>query len=169
MGFLDFGPILATRRNHGIEHATIHVLAERFPQLHLAGRADRGGFYILGDIPTEAIAPAVEEAMRRVRGGEHDLVVHPRCGTNLVVAGLLAGLSSFAVAGGRRDESPIEKLPRMVLATTTALLLAQPLGPKVQEKWTTSWNFDGAWLRDIKKRIAGSMLIHRVEIGEGPQ
>jgi len=169
MGVLDVGPIGATRRNHGLEHATIHVLTERFPHLSLAGRADSGGFFILGDIPTEAIAPAVEEAFRRVLGGDHGLVVHPRCGTNLVVAGVLAGLSSFAVAGGRRDEGMLEKLPRMMLATTVAILLAQPLGPKVQEKWTTSHNFEGAWLKAIKQRDTRGISVHRVEIGSGPQ
>ncbi len=169
MGVLDFGPIGATRRNHGIEHATIHILSERNPQLALAGRADSGGFFIIGEVPTEMIAPAVEEALQRVRSGEHGLVVHPRCGTNLVVAGLLAGVSSFAVSGGRRDESILEKLPRMMLATTGALLLAQPLGPLVQEKWTTSHNFGEAWLKDIKKRETRGMTIHRVEIGDGPR
>lgn len=166
MGLLDIGPVHATRRNHGIEHATIHVLSEQHPQIVLAGRADRTGFFVIGEAPTEAIGPAVEEALRRVRGGEHDLVVHPRCGTNLVVAGVLAGLASFAVAGGRRDESMWEKLPRMMLATTTALLFAQPLGPKVQEQWTTSHNFEGAWLKSVTRRQMGDMTIHRVEIGD---
>lgn len=169
MGLLDIGPFHTTRRNHGLEHATIHVLTEKFPQLALAGRADAGGFFILGDIATEEIAPAVEQALERVRGGEHGLVVHPRCGTNLVVAGMLAGLSSFAVAGGRRDENMWEKLPRMILATTTAIILAQPLGPLVQEKWTTSHNFAGAWLKGIKRRQSGNMTIHRVEISDGPK
>jgi hypothetical protein len=166
MGLLDIGPVHATRRNHGIEHATIHILTEKFPHLSLAGRADRGGFFVIGDVPTEAIAPAVEEALARVRGGEHGLVVHPRCGTNLVVAGILAGLASFAVAGGRRDESMWEKLPRMMLATTTALMFAQPLGPVVQEKWTTSHDFGSAWLKNIKRRQMGDVPIHRVEIGD---
>lgn len=165
MGMLDFGPVGATRRNHGIEHATIHVLTERFPQLALAGRADHIGFFIFGEVPTEEIAPAVEEAMNRVRNGQPDLVVHPRCGTNLVVAGVLAGLSSFVMANGPEEETMWEKLPRMILGTTAALLIAQPLGPKVQEKWTTSSNFEGAYLKDIKKRPSGTMMIHRVEIG----
>lgn len=168
MGMLDLGLVGATRRNHGIEHATIHILSEQFPQLGMAGRADAGGFFILGDVPTEAIAPAVEQAMARVRGGEHGLVVHPRCGTNLVVAGVLAGVSSFAAAaviGGRRNESGLAKLPGMVLAATAGLLLAQPLGPKVQEKWTTSHEMGSAYLKAVKRREGRGMVVHRVEIG----
>lgn len=168
MGMLDLGPVGATRRNHGIEHATIHILSEQFPQLGMAGRADAGGFFILGDVPTEAIAPAVEQAIARVRGGEHGLVVHPRCGTNLVVAGVLAGVSSFAVAtvlGGGRHEDRFARLPGMVLAATAGLLLAQPLGPKVQEKWTTSHEMGGAYLKAVKRREGRGPIVHRVEIG----
>lgn len=168
MGLLDMGPVGATRRNHGIEHATIHILSEQFPQLAMAGRADSGGFFLLGDVPTEAIGPAVELAIARVRGGEHDLVVHPRCGTNLVVAGLLAGVSSFAAAAvmdSRREETGFAKLPGMMLAATAALLVAQPLGPKVQEKWTTSHEMEGAYLKAVKRRDGRGMPIHRVEIG----
>lgn len=168
MGILDMGPVGTTRRNHGIEHASIHILSEQFPQLGMAGRADSGGFYILGDVPTEAIAPAVEQAIARVRGGEHGLVVHPRCGTNLVVAGVLAGVSSFAAAavmGNRRDESGLSRLPGMMLAATAAVLIAQPLGPKVQEKWTTSHQMEGAYLKAVKRREGRGMVVHRVEIG----
>ncbi|MFN8474852.1 MAG: DUF6391 domain-containing protein [Anaerolineae bacterium] len=168
MSVLDVGPVAATRRNHGIEHATIRVLAERYPSVSMAGRSDWGGFYLLGDIPTDAIGPAVEEAMRRVRDGQRDLVVHPNCGTNLVVTGLLAGVASFTAAAGPRDERMLDKLPRMVLASTVAILLAQPLGPKVQEKFTTSADFGDAYLKRVKRQREGRVPVHRVEIGDGP-
>ncbi len=168
MSVLDVGPVAATRRNHGIEHATIRVLSEQYPNLSMAGRSDWGGFYILGDVPTDAIGPAVEEAMCRVREGQRDLVVHPNCGTNLVVTGLLAGVASFTAATGPRNEPMIEKLPRMILASTVAILLAQPLGPKVQEKFTTSADMGNAYLKSVKRQREGRVPIHRVEIGDGP-
>lgn len=163
MNLLDFIPVGITRQNHGLEHATIHVLSESFPRVHLAGRAAHDGYFIYGDVPTEAVAKAAEEALARMSAGESQLAVHPRCGTNIVVAGLLAGLSSFAASFGK-DRPVIDKLPRMILATTAAMLLAQPLGPIVQERLTTSPNQLGVRIKGVKRQQFGKVIVHKVEI-----
>lgn len=149
------------RRNHATEHATIHVLTSRLPHVSPSGRADHRGFFLYGEVPTEAVRDAAHEALRRLQAGEAHLAVHPRCGTNLVVAGLLAGLSSMVASIGR-PRSLLDRLPRMILATTLAVLAAQPLGPMIQEKVTTSPELEGVSVGDITRSKMGSMTVHRV-------
>ncbi|RME49412.1 MAG: hypothetical protein D6791_00850 [Chloroflexi bacterium] len=149
------------RRNHATEHATIHVLSAWIPNLTIAGRADNKGFFLYGDVPTEAVRAAAEDALRRLQAGEAHLAVHPRCGTNLVIAGLLAGVSSLVATAGR-PRSLLDRLPRMLLATTAAVLAAQPLGPIIQEKITTSPELAGVRVADIRRQQLGKMTVHRV-------
>jgi hypothetical protein len=149
------------RRNHATEHATIHILTSRLPHVSPSGRADHRGFFLYGDVPTDAVREAAREAVQRLQAGEAHLAVHPRCGTNLVVAGLLAGLSSMVASIGQ-PRSLFDRLPRMVLATTLAVLAAQPLGPMIQEKVTTSPKLDGVRIGDITRGQMGKMTVHRV-------
>ena len=79
-----------TRRNHGLEHATITLLSQRQRGLSMVGRSTPNGFYLYGDVSTEALAEAAAAALARMRAGEHHLAVHPNCGTNFVTAGLAA-------------------------------------------------------------------------------
>jgi hypothetical protein len=127
------------RRNHGLEHATLHILAERFPNHNLAGHSDTGGFWLLGDLPQEEVERAVGEALERMRGGESNLAVHQNCGTNFVTAGTLAGLAAgVAMFGaGRRLRDKMERLPFAVSMATLALIFGRPLGTLFQERVTT--------------------------------
>lgn len=153
------------RRNHAAEHATIHILASWVPNLRVAGRADTRGFWLYGDVPTDVVRSAANEALARLQAGEAHLAVHPRCGTNLAVAGVLAGLSSLLVTSGR-SRSPLSRLPHMLLATTLAVLAAQPLGPVVQERVTTSPDLQGVRVKDVIRQSAGGMTVHRVLLEE---
>ena len=160
MKLLDWLPVKSLRRSHGLEHATIHILSQRFPDRPLAGRAARDGFFVYGDVPTEAVESAVKEALYRLKAGERYLAIHPRCGTNFVVTGILAGLSSFAV--GNQRTSLLDRVSRMILASTLAILLAQPLGPWVQERLTTSWRQDRVQFRGVKAQKLGKVTVHHV-------
>jgi hypothetical protein len=157
-------PIGNVRRTHGLEHATIHVLSERYPHISFSGRATAGGFSIYGDIPTEAIAEAAKDALQRLQSGQHYLAVHPRCGTNLVVAGVLAGLSSFAINNNRK-RSLADRLARVTLASIAAVLVAQPLGPVVQERITTSPELKDLKIKDVTRRKVGKVVMHKVTVG----
>jgi N-methylhydantoinase B len=53
----------ALRRNHALEHATLHVLAQQFPQALLAGRADARGFVLYGSVPGAAVQAAAHSAL----------------------------------------------------------------------------------------------------------
>lgn len=150
------------RRNHGLEHATIHMLSARYPRTSIAGRADRNGFLILGMLPTEAVRQCTEQAMQRLRAGELHLAIHPNCGTNFLTTAVLAGLASYgSLLGGpsQRWRDRLERLPLAILATVLALIIAQPLGAAAQRHITTSGEIGD--LRVLEVRRAGPRL-HRV-------
>lgn len=155
-------PIIATiRRNHALEHATVHLLS-RGPYSQIMGRTTTDGFYVYGPVETQEVAAAASEALARLRAGEHELAIHPRCGTNLAVAGLLAGFSSFLVWGGKGRR--LTKLPRLLLAATVAVIAAQPLGLLVQERLTTSTDLEEVTIKGITRQKVGGMVIHKVEL-----
>lgn len=162
LGALPFSRI---RRNHGLEHATLHILSERHPKLSMAGHSDTGGFWVLGDVSTEELRDAVHEALRRMRNGEHNLAVHPNCGTNFVTAGTMAGVAaSVAMLGvGKRFRDKLERFPLAASLATVALMLAQPMGLIIQERVTTSGYPERLEVVGIKSSQRGRVRAHRVE------
>ncbi len=157
-------PISRVRRNHGLEHATIHVLTRKFPKTSLAGHSDTGGFWLMGDVPTAAVREAAQEALSRMRAGEHDLAVHPNCGTNFVTTGSAAGVAA-AVAmfgAGRRWRDRLERLPLAMTFATLTLILAQPLGFLLQERVTTSGHPGDLEIVDVVPSRRGRIQAHRV-------
>ncbi len=164
---LDLPLVARVRRNHAVEHATIHVLSARNPHLQLIGRTTLPGFTLYGWVRTEEVASAVAEALDRLRAGEHHLAVHPRCGTNLVVGGMLAGLAAFgAMFFPRRSKSRLSRLPDVLLATMVALIAAQPLGLVLQERVTTSPEVGGVSVQRISRRQWGRLVIHEVTLSQ---
>ena len=161
MNILETAPISTVRRNHGIEHATVHILTARDPSTRLIGRADTTGFNIYGDVPTDALVSAAQEAVERLQGGERGLAVHPRCGTNLLVAGLLTAVAA-AFALGRKPS--IKKLPDVILATTLAAFAAQQIGMKLQERVTTSPDAVGAHIAGVRQSQMGQVQVQHVDI-----
>lgn len=130
--------ILHTRRNHALEHATIHLLSARFPDRPLAGHSNPTGFLLIGDVPTAHVRQAVTEALTRLQNGEHGLAIHPGCGTNYAVSGGLAALLAFfTMSGTRSDRERWERLPLLAVFAALAFLLGQRLGPALQNGITT--------------------------------
>src|SRR5229473_5000911 len=97
----------AVKQNHALEHATIVLLSRKFPDVRLAGISFAAGFFVFGDLPTEAILPAAQEALNLLRTTQPELAIHERCGTNMAVAGMLTGLSAMAVAKMRRPYNSV--------------------------------------------------------------
>ena len=134
---LELPVVRRTRRNHGLEHATIHILSRRIRKLRMAGRSDSGGFYLLGDAPTEAIEAAAHEALRRMKAGDHDLAIHPNCGTNLVTtASLATGAAMLGLAGANR-KAAWNRVPWIMALIAGSLIIGQPLGMTLQRYFTT--------------------------------
>jgi hypothetical protein len=152
------------RRNHGLEHATLHVLAEKFSKKSLAGHSDTKGFWLIGDLKTEDVESAVQEALERMNAGEKDLAVHPNCGTNFATAGTMAGVAGamamFGVGPRKRD-----KLDRLALAATLAtlaLMIAQPAGLFLQKHFTTSGEPGTLKVVEITPTKRGKLKAHRI-------
>ncbi len=158
------------RRNHALEHATLHILEAQQPNLRAGGRATSQGFYLYGDLPNEAaVRAAANEAIRRMKDGQRDLAVHPRCGTNVVTAGVLSGALAMLgiLASGKRAPWYVQ-LPNAILGAMIGALLAQPLGPWMQANVTTSAEMNGARVRGVRSNQAGRLTAHFVETDHAP-
>jgi len=156
--------LLKTRRNHGLEHATLHVLAHRFPHGSLAGHSDPGGFWIIGEVRSDDLMQAVSEALRRLRSGERGLAIHPYCGTNVVTAGVLAGVAGLVstLGTGPRFRDKVDRLPLTISLAALAVILARPLGLVLQARITTSGDPGPLQIVEIRKTQRGRVTFHRV-------
>jgi hypothetical protein len=161
---IDSPAISRIRRNHGLEHATIHLLSRAKPRRPLAGHSDTNGFWLIGDVETEELAQAAAEALNRMRSGERELAVHPNCGTNFATYGTFAGIGAFfAFAGaGGRFRQKLERLPLAALFATLALILAQPFAFRLQREVTTSGDPQGLTIVKIDRTNIGRRTAHRV-------
>jgi hypothetical protein len=157
--------ISRVRRNHGLEHATIHVLSSQMRGVGMAGRSTPGGFYIYGNVPTDALTQAAHEALTRMKNGEHHLAIHPGCGTNFVTAGVFAAAAAFLalLGGGRSLRSRMGRFPAAMLATTIALVLSQPAGFAVQEHVTTSGEPGAMEITSVRLLSRRPVTTHRVD------
>jgi hypothetical protein len=161
--------IRRVRRNHGLEHATVHVLSGRVKNLAVAGRSDANGFWLIGSVETQDVEAAAHEALRRMQNGEHNLAVHPNCGTGLLTTGVMASLAGLVgTIGLRRSMTDyMLRLPTIVLLTIGAIVVAQPLGLKFQEHFTTLGDPGDLQITGIQREEATNILgrpitIHRV-------
>lgn len=152
------------RRNHGLEHATLNILSQRYNKRNLAGHSDAGGFWVLGEVEIEDVYEAVEEARARLNDGEKNLAIHRNCGTNFVTSGVLAGLAAgVAMFGaGKRRRDKLERLPISMLLATLTLIFSQPLGFVIQERVTTSAELVGLQVVEIVASRKGGVKAHRV-------
>lgn len=163
MGLLDNPRFSRLRRNHGLEHATIHVLSRMRPRTATAGHSDPGGFWLLGELETTDVQQATQEALARLRAGERELAIHPNCGTNLVTAGLSSALAGAVALGTARNERErLDRLPLAVLFSMGALLLARPLGTRIQQLVTTSGEPGDLQVVEIRRSQRGRFTAHRV-------
>lgn len=162
---LHFSLIRRTRRNHALEHATIHMLNRQ--RYVASGRSSIGGFVLWGDVPTERVEIAAREGLKRLKKGERHLAIHPNCGTNLVTAGLLT--TTIAALGfmGTSRRSAWERYPIVLLLMMFAVLYAQPLGMVLQEHITTDGDPGDLELVSVVRQerempLLGKMVVHHV-------
>ena len=160
---LDLPLILETRRNHALEHATIHILSAKYPDRHLAGHSNPTGFFILGNVTTEDLKSSVTEALTRLRAGESELAVHPGCGTNFATTALLAGsLAWVPLSGAKSMRRRFWLLPFAVAFGLLGYVISQPLGPLLQAKVTTEADPGNLQIEDIIPVRRNGVALHRV-------
>jgi hypothetical protein len=153
-------PYLATRRNHALEHATLHILARTYDEKNLGGHSNPTGFYLFGELALDDIRSAVDEAMTRLRAGEHDLAIHRGCGTNVATSMLVP--AAFAFLPMQRARSNLWRFLLIPFALGLAVFgyfLSKPLGPWLQRNVTTQADLGNMQVREIRPVRKG---VHRV-------
>jgi hypothetical protein len=169
---LDLPIISRVRRNHALEHATMHVLSERHPHLSLMGRSSLRGFYLYGPVEPEDVLNAAQEGLRRLRTGRREIAIHPNCGSNLAIAGVLAALGAFLAMEAwpsdehdNRTEQILDHLSRLPLASMAAMagiMLAKPLGPWFQSHVTTEAKVGNLHIVSITREKHSNLPVHFV-------
>jgi len=152
------------RWNHAIEHGSIHILSRMMPYVNMAGRSNGRGFFIYGDIPTDMLEKAVQEAIDRIGAGEHQLAIHPNCGTNMISSAALAAGGTMLATTGTKRRGLTEQIPAGVLGALMGVLLGQVVGMRLQALITTSPNFPQARIKKIQRRQMGKRTYHWVEM-----
>ena len=147
---LDLPLILETRRNHALEHATLHILARKY-HVPMAGHSNPTGFFLLGDIAIEDIQSASAEAMDRLNAGESGLAVHEGCGTNLVVTALLPATFAWApLRGAKSTFWRVWLIPIAIVFGVFGFFLSKPLGPWLQKYITTEADLGDMRILEIR-------------------
>ena len=147
---MDFPPFLATRRNHALEHASLHVLARKYKDQNMAGHSNPTGFFLFGDMSLEDIRNAINEAMTRLRAGESGLAIHPGCGTNLAASTLVPAAFAWAPFQGARSlRWRLLLIPVALMFAVFGYLLSKPLGPWLQRNVTTEADLGDMQVMDI--------------------
>ena len=147
--FLDLPLLLKTRRNHAVEHATLHILARKF-KISMGGHSNPTGFYLMGNFNKEDIQVAADEAMQRLRAGESGLAIHPGCGTNLAATTLLPAVFAYVpFQGARSNFWRFMLIPLALVFALFGYVLSKPLGPWLQRNVTTEAELGNMRIVDI--------------------
>ena len=135
---LDLPFISSTRRNHALEHATIHLISRKRPGVAFAGHSNPGGFILVGDADLEMIVETVQEALGHLRAGRSSLAIHEGCGTNYALIGGLAALFSImTLSNTNTNQQRWGRFPLLMLTSLVAFLVGRSVGPGLQKHVTT--------------------------------
>jgi len=149
------------RQNHALEHATISLLIKKLDaNVRIIGKSTFDGFYIYGNVPSKAVREAATDSLVRLKGGERELAVSPHCGTNIVIAGIMAGVACFIALGGKNRG---QRLPLAIMMATGAILASQPVGKAAQKYITTSSSLSDVVIKRITRRGSGSRTLYKIE------
>lgn len=160
---LNLPIILETRRNHALEHATIHILAAKYPDHHFAGHSNPTGFFLLGNVSTDDVKTAVTQALTRLRAGESRLAIHAGCGTNFAATALLAGILAWLpISRAKSIRKRFWLLPFAVMFGLLGYALGQPLGPWLQAHVTTEANMGDLQIEDVTSLRSRGVAVYRV-------
>ncbi len=139
--------VRATRQNHALEHATLHLLAQRGALSEGGGVSDPGGFTLMGDMSLSATETAATAALSALQAGESELAIHPQCGSNLLTQALLCLCVALLFLEPRRKRT----FPGLVVALCgflAAILGGRVLGPHVQ-RYTTLSDLSDRAVQDV--------------------
>jgi hypothetical protein len=154
--FRAFRLDLPTRRNHAIEHATIHYL-EKNGTKRFSGRADRNGFRLCGESSAQEIRTAFEQVQQVVRERGQLPYISVRCGSNVVTALGLALVLLTTVVLGSVLLPPSWPVRAAALASVflVFVVVRRRIGNSIQRRFFMTMDFDGISLGRIRKIQAG--------------
>ncbi len=132
---LDFNPIRKIRRNHGLEHATVHMMQRKVKDLKVSGWSSPFGFVLLHNASADVVEEAANDALKRMKKGDASLAVHPNCGTNLITTGVLTTLVGVLFLWRHRLTGA--RLNQTLFWMILAVMAGQPLGMSIQKNFTT--------------------------------
>ncbi|MDA0987839.1 MAG: DUF6391 domain-containing protein [Chloroflexi bacterium] len=148
------------RKNHALEHATITIAHSKLNERGiLGGNSTQWGFFVYGEVPTDVLSRAADEALERLKTGEEELAISPYCGTNLLVTATLTGLACAVALG---TEQRWRNIPRAVSVALAALVASRPIGTLVQKHFTTDGAIGRLSIEDISHIGVGGLTVHRV-------
>lgn len=150
-----------TRQHHAIEHAALTLLGRRVPGRRYAGLSDPLGFTVVGNFDQAQVQKAVSDGMLRLQAGESQLAIHPNCGTNLLTTGVLAATAATLARVGTRDA--FTQFVRTLVFVLPAILIAQPLGFRLQQR-TTLPEISDRWMVGVRTTRLGPITLNRVVI-----
>jgi len=157
--------ILLVRRNHALEHATIHILSRKLPGVHMIGRSSAGGFWLYGAVPHALLQESTEEALERLAEGEQSLAIHENCGTNIVAMSLLAGVGGTIALSGRGKRSWWDRFNALTTIAILSTFLGRPLGYWLQKHVTTATDGRAGQIITIEERgRQGNMPVQFVRV-----
>ena len=167
MSILNWGPVSLTRRNHGLEHATLNLLAIKQPGV-FTGHSDHHGFWIIGNVSTDLLLETAREALERLKAGEKSLAIHQNCGTNFVTTGLVAGSMTwlFTLSKANSFKKKMNRWSTLVMVSTIAAVLAYPLGFKAQEKVSVSGEPGNLVIKQIVRYERTGPVMHRINTAD---
>ena len=157
LGFIPgLKEILMLRQVHALEHATVWILSnsesasknylnatnlELKDNEEIGGLSTEKGFYLYGEIDPLKLKRAVSLALNRLKQGEWNLALHPRCGTNASVAMFLT-TGAILTNSILMPREPLGQLLGLGCAATVASWIAPDIGMSVQKYLTTSIPFN---------------------------
>jgi ABC-type transport system involved in cytochrome bd biosynthesis fused ATPase/permease subunit len=161
---LEMEPLSSVRKNHALEHATLNILEKKLTSRRLAGFSDAGGFWLIGDVPTDVLLENARQALKRLQAGEHELAMHANCGTNVVASGLIAGSLAWLgmVGAGKSFYKKVRRIPLVALMVMLGYELGKPLGPKLQQKMIKTGEIQDLEVLDATCYQYGTLIVHRV-------
>ena len=140
------------RKNHAIEHATIHLLSKMLPGRRFSGVALPTGFWIAGVADLEDIRKAAEVGLARLANGEARLAVHPNCGTNIVVSAFIGAAASLTALELHDDDEECglgDTFSSLLAGGMIGAFAGRPLGPRAQQYVTTDADVSGMSIAGI--------------------
>ena len=149
---------LNIRRNHAIEHATVSILTEQISKSAVVGFAVPSGFIIYSKSGKDEILSAANNGLNLMKSGDSEISISQFCGTNLVVAALLTGVSTIILGKicGKKSKNILNIANGFVLSA----LLSKPIGRIVQKYVTTDSSVQNIQIKNGRSLKIGSFYIH---------